>query len=106
VDGVATEYSLLPEEAYTVSLSVPKTHDAVTFTGCSKNMFGCTLKNRLALHAVTAIGRISIGRLVKANAHIQRNLAAVIAKVPADLAVMDAFEGMEGQRPIFARPLR
>ncbi len=108
VDDTVTEapYSLLPQDAYTVSLSIPKTHDAATFTGCSKNMFGCILKNRLALHAVTPIGRVSIRRLVKANAFIQRNLAEVIAKVPADLAIMDAFEGMEGQGPIFGTAVR
>ena len=109
-DGVKTRapYSCLPEQAYTVSLSLPKTHDAVTFTGCSKNMFGCTLGNRLALHAVTPLERIRIARLVRSNAYIHRNLRTMIEKIPADLAIMDAFVGMEGQGPIFgtAVPMR
>lgn len=94
-------YSVLPIEAFTVSLSLPKTHDAVTFTATSKNMFGCTLKNRLAMHAISPIRRISIAALVRSNSYIHRNLSAVIRNSRADLAILDAFEGMEGPGPIF-----
>ncbi len=103
IDGTKTgaPYSTLPEAAFTVSLSLPKTHDAVIFSGCSKNMFGCVLRNRLAMHAVTPIERISIARFVRSNATIHYNLSAVIENLKADLAVMDAYEAMEGQGPLF-----
>lgn len=50
--------SLLPNEAYTISLSLPKTHDTVIFTGCVKNMFGCVIEGRPLLHGLKIYNRV------------------------------------------------
>jgi uncharacterized protein (DUF362 family) len=92
--------SLLPRKAFTISLALPKTHDTFVYTGCLKNMFGCVIRNRGGLHAVSAYESIFNSRYVRSNEIKWHNLASVINKAMPDLCVLDAFEGMEGDGPI------
>ena len=92
--------SLLPRKAFTISLALPKTHDAFVYTGCLKNMFGCVIKNRNGLHAMKLHERMILNKYVQGNRMKWQNLANVIQKTAPDLCILDAFEGMEGEGPI------
>ncbi|MFQ6074703.1 MAG: DUF362 domain-containing protein [Candidatus Bathyarchaeia archaeon] len=93
--------SLLPEEAFTISLSVPKTHDYFVFTGCAKNMVGCVTEGRAWIHGVRFVDRVFPRRVVRSNRLANQNLVAVIANARADLNVLDGFVAMEGEGPLY-----
>jgi len=93
--------SLLPKKAFTISLALPKTHDTFVYTGCLKNMFGCVIKSRGSLHAMSVYERIFLNRYVKGNKFKWQNLTGVIKKTIPDLSVLDAYDGMENEGPIF-----
>ena len=93
--------SLLPKKAFTISLALPKTHDTFVYTGCLKNMFGCVVRNRGDLHAMNIYNRIFLNKYVKGNQLKWRNLIEVIERVKPDLSILDGFEGMEGDGPMF-----
>ena len=57
--------SSLPDRAFTISLALPKTHDAVVFTGCSKNMVGCLVENRVLIHGLDFYHRLLLDKAVK-----------------------------------------
>ncbi len=97
---IKTKISKLPQIAFTVSLALPKTHDEFVYTGCLKNMFGCVLKKRVALHAISILERILIDKGVKANKLKKENLLRVFKKAPADLYILDGFTGMQGNGPV------
>ena len=93
--------SLLPKEAFSISLAVPKTHDAFVYTGCLKNMFGCVIKNRASLHAMNLYNRMFLNKYARGNQLKWQNLIEVIEKTKPDLCILDAYEGMEGDGPMF-----
>lgn len=93
--------SRLSEEAFTVSLSLPKTHDYFVFTGCAKNMVGCVVRGRAWIHGVRFIDRFFPRRVVMSNILANQNLVKVIAEARADLNVLDGFVAMEGEGPIY-----
>ena len=59
--------SLLPRNAFTISLALPKTHDTFVYTGCLKNMFGCVVENRGSLHAMNLYNRMFLNKYAKSN---------------------------------------
>lgn len=95
------KYSLLSKEAFTISLALPKTHDTFVYTGCLKNMHGCVIKNRGGLHALKLHERMFINRYVKSNKLKWDNLVNMIEKTKPDLCILDGYEGMENEGPIF-----
>ena len=102
LDGCALgKVSLLPKQAFTISLAVPKTHDTFVYTGCLKNMFGCVIKNRESLHAMNLYDRMFLNKYSKGNQLKWQNLIEVIEKTRPDLCILDGYEGMEGEGPMF-----
>ena len=99
------EISLLPRKAFTISLALPKTHDTFVYTGCLKNMFGCVIKNRGALHALKLYERVFLNKYVMGNKLKWDNLVNVIKKTKPDLCILDAYEGMENEGPLFGTKL-
>lgn len=93
--------SLLPRMAFTVSLALPKTHDTFVYTGCLKNMFGCVIKNRKDLHALEFHERVFLNRNVMSNRLKWENLVNTIKRTAPDLCILDAYEGMENDGPLF-----
>ncbi len=90
-------------EAYTISLALPKSHDAFVFTGCSKNMVGCIIENRQSIHALKAHERLFLNNIVKSNPIANRNLVKTIKAIKPDLAILDGFTGMEGEGPAMGK---
>lgn len=95
------EVSLLSRKAFTISLALPKTHDTFVYTGCLKNMFGCVIKNRGSLHAMNLYDRMFLNKYAKGNQLKWENLIEVIEKIKPDLCILDGYEGMEGNGPMF-----
>ncbi len=93
--------SLLPRETFSISLALPKTHDTFIYTGCLKNMFGCVIKNRASLHAMSFYNRMFLNRYARGNQLKWQNLIKVIEKTKPDLCILDGYNGMEGDGPMF-----
>src|SRR3989344_6295580 len=93
--------SLLPKKSFTISLAVPKTHDTFVYTGCLKNMFGCVIKNRSSLHAMNFYDWMFFNKSAKGNQLKWQNLIEVIKRTKPDLCILDGYEAMEGNGPIF-----
>jgi len=104
--NVVGKVSLLPKRAFTISLALPKTHDAFVFTSCLKNMFGCVIENRVGMHALNRYERIFLNRYVKSNKIKWQNLANVIEKTKPDLCILDGYEGMEGDGPLLGTKVK
>lgn len=101
IKGTSTaKISLLPEKAFTISLSLPKTHDSVVFTGCSKNMVGCIIGHKSLIHGLEFYKRVWLSKVAKSNELTHKNLVKVVANAKPDLAILDGFVGMEGNGPI------
>ncbi|MEW6295657.1 MAG: DUF362 domain-containing protein [Candidatus Diapherotrites archaeon] len=98
--------SLLPEEAFTVSLALPKTHDCYVFTGCTKNMFGCTIKGRGYVHGLRMMQRVFLNNVIESNKFKDKNLIKALMAAKADLHLMDAFTGMQGNGPVLGEQIR
>ena len=97
---VPVTVSLLPENAYTISLALPKTHDYFIYTGSSKNMFGCVIGERQAMHGVNGFQRLFI-RLIHESAHLRNeNMLKLLSSVRPDLSILDGYMAMEGNGPI------
>jgi uncharacterized protein (DUF362 family) len=83
---------------FRVSLALPKTHDTVVVTLAIKNLaVGSLLKDAngdemMKLHQGTRSINMSIAKLAEA--------------APASLAVLDGWEGMEGEGPELGEPVR
>src|SRR3989338_348607 len=102
LDGNAFgKVSLLPKKAFSISLAVPKTHDTFVYTGCLKNMFGCVIKNRSSLHAMNLYDWMFFNKSAKGNQLKWQNLIEVIKRTKPDLCILDGYEAMEGNGPIF-----
>lgn len=93
--------STLPRDVYSISLSLPKTHDTFVYTGCSKNGMGCVLTKRPYVHAMELNERLFIKKVVRSNAVNKINLANVIEASYPDLGILDGYVGMEGNGPMF-----
>jgi len=108
INGHSTEaqLSLLPEQAFTISLALPKTHDTVIFTGCTKNMVGCIIKKRQLIHGVSFYKRMFLKTAIKSFKSNQKNLAKLIKNARPDLSVLDGFIGMEGDGPLFGNIIK
>ncbi len=78
---------------FVISAAKLKTHDTVVVTLSVKNMaMGCILcEDKVLVH--------------QGMKHTNINIAELAGSVWPDLAVIDGFTGMEGQGPIFGRPV-
>ncbi|MGR3178719.1 MAG: DUF362 domain-containing protein [Candidatus Anammoxibacter sp.] len=93
--------STLTQEMYSISLSLPKTHDTFVYTGCSKNGMGCVMTKRPYVHALELNERMMIKKVVRSNVVNRVNLVNVIEASYPDLSILDGFLGMEGNGPMF-----
>lgn len=100
-EKVVGAISTLPKEVYSISLSLPKTHDTFVFTGCVKNGMGCVLTKRPYVHALELNERLLIKKVVRSNTVNRINLVNVIEASYPDLCILDGFLGMEGNGPMF-----
>lgn len=98
---VTGDISTLPKEMFSISLSLPKTHDTFVFTGCSKNGMGCIMTKRPYVHAMELNQRLFIKKVIHSNKVNKINLANVIEDSYPDLSILDGFMGMEGNGPLF-----
>ena len=98
--------SLIHKKAFSISLALPKTHDAFVYTGCLKNMFGCVTEGRGHLHALRLLKRLIINKDVETNKIKLENLISVINKTMPDLCILDAYEGMEGNGPLHGKKVK
>jgi len=98
--------SLLPKEAFAISLALPKTHDYYVFTGCTKNMFGCTIKGRGYVHGLRMMQRVFLNNVIESNKFKDKNLVKALSASKADLHLMDAFTGMHGNGPVLGEQIR
>jgi uncharacterized protein (DUF362 family) len=85
-----------------VSLTCPKSHDYAIMTGSTKNFAMAMVKpeDRVKLHGLVhhASDEHEYEKSIKL---IHLNLAALIKKVFPTISVIDGFEGMEGNGPLF-----
>jgi len=95
-----------PRDAFIVSLALPKTHDVFVYTGVSKNMFGCVVKGRGFLHVSSLAKRMLRNRDAESNCLKWENLIRVIKQITPDLCILDAYEGMEGEGPLFGSSIK
>lgn len=90
---------------YFISVSPPKTHNEVVYTGAIKNVaVGSLLRPSGTLPGRIA-ARMGIIRNNKLSVHqgykiINENIKRLYKAIPLKLAVLDAFEAMEGDGPI------
>jgi len=98
--------SSLPDEAFTISLALPKTHDTVIFTGCSKNMVGCLVKDRMLIHGLNFYHRILMSNTVRSFRITNENIAELLSNVKPDLSILDGFVGMEGNGPLHGKKVK
>lgn len=98
---VTGSISTLSKEMFSISLSMPKTHDTFVYTGVSKNGMGLVLTKRPYVHAMELNERLFIKRVVRSNVVNKINLANVIEDSYPDLGILDGFLGMEGNGPMF-----
>ncbi|MEK9156283.1 MAG: DUF362 domain-containing protein [Patescibacteria group bacterium] len=91
---------------YLISVSPPKTHNVVAYTGAIKNVavgslarpsnsFAFRLANRLFRRRLNHKSAIHQG-----DAAINENIKRLYEKIPLKLAVLDAYAAMEGNGPI------
>lgn len=104
-----------------VSLSVPKTHDSVMFTGTIKNLIMAGLVNRRVAENpsrpwwLDMFGRLARGHgngwgsdkvaMHQPPAIMNANLALVAPLVWPHVAVLDGFVAMEGAGPVYGSPV-
>ena len=93
--------STLPKKMFSISLSLPKTHDTFVFTGCSKNGMGCVLTKRPYVHALELNERLIVKKVIRSNSVNRINLVNVIKASYPDISILDGFLGMEGNGPMF-----
>ncbi|MHB8095070.1 MAG: DUF362 domain-containing protein [Candidatus Aminicenantales bacterium] len=92
--------TLLDRRNYVISLSLPKTHDTVVATLTTKNMI---------MAAPWAPGRLGKSHKVvmhggkidpRDSEFLTKNMFLLADRLRPDLAVLDGFEGMEGNGPV------
>jgi len=102
---IESRLSLLPKKTFTISLSLPKSHDTVIFTGCTKNMVGCMVKRKWLIHGIPFFGRIFLKTTIKSFKPNRKNLVKLIKNARPDLSVLDGFTGIEGDGPLFGNTI-
>lgn len=90
---------------YLISVTPPKTHNEVVYTGAIKNVaVGALLRPSGKLPARIA-AKIGLAKNNKSSIHqgtkiINQNIKCLAQEVPIHLSVIDGFEAMEGNGPI------
>lgn len=90
---------------YLISITPPKTHNEVVYTGAIKNVaVGSLLRPSAKLPAFLA-AKIGLVKNNKMSIHqgtkiINQNIKSLAQELPISLAVIDGFEAMEGNGPI------
>ncbi|MDI6722880.1 MAG: DUF362 domain-containing protein, partial [Candidatus Aenigmarchaeota archaeon] len=87
--------SLLPQSVFTVSLSLPKIHECLAFSGCTENMAGCIVKNKQAVHGVQWWSRFSRKRAYTGNLIMNTNLMRVLDYAKPNISVLDCHDRIE-----------
>lgn len=90
---------------YLISVTPPKTHNEVVYSGAIKNIaVGSLLRPYAKLPALLAakMGIIKNNKLSihQGTAIINQNIKALAQELPMSLAVIDGFEAMEGDGPV------
>jgi uncharacterized protein (DUF362 family) len=89
---------------YLISISPPKTHNAVVYSGAIKNVaIGSLLRQNGGLSSKIA-SRIGISRKNKISIRegysaLNENIKRIYKKTPLHLAILDGFEAMQGDCP-------
>lgn len=89
---------------YIISVTVPKTHNEVVYTGVIKNIAVGSLLRPEGSFAARIASRFGIVRNNKAMIHqgyhaLNQNIKTLSDKIPISLAVLDGFESMQGDGP-------
>ena len=91
--------ALLDKNNYVISVSLPKTHDTVVATLTTKNIImasplklGREENDKVKMHG----GRMG----AQFGEYLTKNMFLLADKLLPDLAVLDGFEGMEGNGPV------
>jgi uncharacterized protein (DUF362 family) len=96
-------------DAYIISAAMLKTHDSVIATGSVKNMvMGSPIHNPPTEKRWSDKGLMHAGTIGKFNPHAMNYNLAIVAKHlrPSwGVAVVDGFEGMEGNGPVNGTPI-
>jgi uncharacterized protein (DUF362 family) len=96
-------------DAYIISAAMLKTHDSVIATGSVKNMvMGSPIHNPPTEKRWSDKGLMHAGTIGKFNPHAMNYNLAIVAKHlrPSwGVAVVDGFEGMEGNGPVAGTPI-
>lgn len=91
---------------YLISVSPPKTHNEVVFTGSIKNVSVGSLIRSNQDFSSKLISKFGINRNNKSMVHqgchfTNENIKRLFKKIPLKLAVLDGYEIMEGNGPIY-----
>ncbi len=111
---------ILDPDSYTVSVARMKTHNTVGATLSLKNIvFGSPIKDKgftlynedlrfTTLAKESKPGAVSYKRLIHGGGFhaVNYNMAMLAQKLHPDLAIIDGFEGMEGNGPTLGTPVR
>lgn len=95
---------------YLISVSPPKTHNVVVYTGAVKNVaVGGLLRRRESVlgrlaNILGAEGNDKV-RIHQGLRSTNENIRRLYEKIPLKLAVIDGFEAMEGDGPIEGKPV-
>jgi uncharacterized protein (DUF362 family) len=92
--------TLLDKSNYIISLSLPKTHDSVVATLTTKNLI---MASPIRLAGTKSSDKVKMhgGRIAPELSEIlTKNMFYVADRLIPDLAVLDGFEGMEGNGPV------
>jgi uncharacterized protein (DUF362 family) len=96
-------------DAYIISAAMLKTHDSVIATGSVKNMvMGSPIHNPPTEKRWSDKGLMHAGTIGKFNPHAMNYNLAIVAKhlrASWGVAVVDGFEGMEGNGPVAGTPI-
>jgi uncharacterized protein (DUF362 family) len=96
----------LLESDYLISISPPKTHNAVVYTGAVKNAaIGGLVRPYLPLNSFSFARKFGIAINYKSMIHqgynaINHYIASLFKQIPLNLAIIDGFAAMEGNGPI------
>ena len=92
---------------YLISISPPKTHNEVIYTGAIKNVSvgGLTKTYSYGADGFFLANKFGLNRNYKISIHqgyqaINKNLVSIFNKIPLKLSILDGFEVMEGNGPI------
>lgn len=91
---------------FRVSVARAKTHDHACCTLSLKNMMGSVLHvDHVWMHGADEEPTSPIEKAIESNYVLFNNLVTVVKRVGVDLAIVDGFEGMEGNGPVDGTPV-